>query len=353
MTLVAPVECLACLRLDRSTTAPGGALVPIRCDAYPVRIPDDIRTFGDDHRTARGDEVDGRTFSLDPANTEAFADWQAFARPPDSAAAQRGKHSIDDEPRDPHSGKWIHGAGEVESIGKHAIKDAEAELPKKTTPSVHVSTKHGTFSMATEPGIVHTTWPASNGKPIEVDLSPEEANILANAINGAGSAVDDYLDGGATAKKVVGRKRVKVGGIAIVVSGIARPDDANGDAKFESPGWKLEIQLDEAEFIQSKLYDGASDADIEPVEDEDRAQKHDIAEAGHDYWVHGKGLAKWADTDDPWTELHAHLVKFMPDGEAKRTAAEWFHEVFHFWPGSDANRVTHGHPPRGKKVGPG
>lgn len=90
-----------------------------------------------------------------------------------------------------------------------------------------------------------------------------------------------------------------------------------------------------------------------PVENEDRAQKHDIAEAGHDYWVHGKGLAKWADTDDPWTELHAHLVKFMPDGEAKRTAAEWFHEVFHFWPGSDANRVTHGHPPRGKKVGPG
>lgn len=100
-----------------------------------------------------------------------------------------------------------------------------------------------------------------------------------------------------------------------------------------------------------------ADALLEKLEQseatEQRAQKHDIAEEGHDYWVHGKGLAKWADTDDPWTELHAHLVKFMPDGDAKRTAAEWFHEVFHFWPGSDANRVTHGHPPRGKKVGPG
>jgi hypothetical protein len=43
----------------------------------------------------------------------------------------------------------------------------------------------------------------------------------------------------------------------------------------------------------------------------------------------------------------------MSDDLAKRTAAQWFHERFGFWPGSDKNRVMHGKPPRGKKVGPG
>lgn len=77
------------------------------------------------------------------------------------------------------------------------------------------------------------------------------------------------------------------------------------------------------------------------------------ARALHDYWVHGKGLAKWAGAPKPWTELEHHLLKYLPPDEAKRTAAQWFHEVFGFWPGSDLNRVTHGHPPRGKKIGPG
>lgn len=72
------------------------------------------------------------------------------------------------------------------------------------------------------------------------------------------------------------------------------------------------------------------------------------------YWTKGPGLAKWADAPDPWTELFHHLAKYIPDLEmAKRTAAQWFHEVFHFWPGSDLNRVTHGHPPRGQRIGPG
>jgi hypothetical protein len=73
----------------------------------------------------------------------------------------------------------------------------------------------------------------------------------------------------------------------------------------------------------------------------------------HQYWVAGEGLAKWADTPKPWTALHAELAKYMPDEEAKKTAAQWFHEVMGFWPGADLNRVTHGKPPRGKKVGPG
>jgi hypothetical protein len=86
---------------------------------------------------------------------------------------------------------------------------------------------------------------------------------------------------------------------------------------------------------------------------ERRAQKHDIAEEGKQYWLAGKGLGKWAFSDDPWTELHKHLLKFMPPGEATLTASRWFIEHFGFAAGSDLNRVTHGHPPRGHKVGPG
>lgn len=71
------------------------------------------------------------------------------------------------------------------------------------------------------------------------------------------------------------------------------------------------------------------------------------------YWTKGEGLSKWAEADHPWTELHRHLVKFMPDHLATLTATRWFFEVFHFYPGSDMNRVTHGKPPKGKVVGPG
>lgn len=71
------------------------------------------------------------------------------------------------------------------------------------------------------------------------------------------------------------------------------------------------------------------------------------------YWTKGKGLAKWADTPRPWTALHAELGKFMDDDEAKRTAGQWFQDVFGFAAGSDLNRVTHGEAPRGSKVGPG
>jgi hypothetical protein len=82
-------------------------------------------------------------------------------------------------------------------------------------------------------------------------------------------------------------------------------------------------------------------------------QGQSAAERLHLYWTKGEGLAKWADKRDPWTELYHHLVKYMNPDMAKRTAAQWFHEVFGFWPGSDLNRVTHGQPPRGKRVGPG
>lgn len=78
------------------------------------------------------------------------------------------------------------------------------------------------------------------------------------------------------------------------------------------------------------------------------------AEKLHHYWTREPdGLAKWADSDTPWTDLRDHLLKFMDPDEAKRTATNWFHDVFGFYPGSDANRVAHGKPPRGKVIGPG
>lgn len=103
--------------------------------------------------------------------------------------------------------------------------------------------------------------------------------------------------------------------------------------------------------------DSADQVDAEPTDataapTAARAKVQDRQQLHH-YWTRGEGLAKWAESPTPWTTLHEHLVKYMPDDEAKRAAADWFHEVFGFWPGSDANRVTHGHPPRGHKVGPG
>lgn len=67
------------------------------------------------------------------------------------------------------------------------------------------------------------------------------------------------------------------------------------------------------------------------------------------YWTVGAGRAKWS----TWRELRDHLMKYLPPEEAKRTAAQWFHDVHGYWPGADLNRVAHGKPPRGKVVGPG
>lgn len=51
------------------------------------------------------------------------------------------------------------------------------------------------------------------------------------------------------------------------------------------------------------------------------------------YWLAGPGLAKWATNAHPWTALYHHLLKYMPAGKAKRTAAQWFHDHFGIWPG--------------------
>lgn len=80
------------------------------------------------------------------------------------------------------------------------------------------------------------------------------------------------------------------------------------------------------------------------------AQRHPVdADRLHRYWVAGEGRAKW----DTWTELYHHLARYLTPDRAKRTAAQWFHEVKGYWPGADVNRVAHGKPPRGKAIGPG
>lgn len=73
----------------------------------------------------------------------------------------------------------------------------------------------------------------------------------------------------------------------------------------------------------------------------------------HHYWTKGEGLAKWAKSPHPWTSLYNHLVKYVGPVHAKKMAGKWFEEVFGFAAGSDKNRVMHGKPPRGKRVGPG
>lgn len=87
-----------------------------------------------------------------------------------------------------------------------------------------------------------------------------------------------------------------------------------------------------------------------------RAAGHDVT-PGHDelhhYWTVGEGLAKWKFSPKPWTTLVAHLTPHVGPERAKVFASRWFHEVFGFYAGSDLNRVTHGKPPRGHKVGPG
>jgi hypothetical protein len=47
------------------------------------------------------------------------------------------------------------------------------------------------------------------------------------------------------------------------------------------------------------------------------------------YWLHGEGAAKWS----TWTQLYNHLKKHVPAEQAKRIAAQWFHDRYGYWPG--------------------
>jgi peptidoglycan hydrolase-like protein with peptidoglycan-binding domain len=85
------------------------------------------------------------------------------------------------------------------------------------------------------------------------------------------------------------------------------------------------------------------------------AAGHDVT-PGHDrlhhWWVYGPGRGRWS----TWTELLANLVEEVHDKPLetlKKWASRWFFERHHYYAGSDLNRVKHGKPPRGDRIGPG
>lgn len=75
----------------------------------------------------------------------------------------------------------------------------------------------------------------------------------------------------------------------------------------------------------------------------------------HAYWTVGEGgvgKIRWGTPGD-WTRCEHHLAKYVGHEQAKRMCANYHHEMTGTWPGSDANRVASGKPPRGKVIGPG
>lgn len=85
-----------------------------------------------------------------------------------------------------------------------------------------------------------------------------------------------------------------------------------------------------------------------------RAGAHHDDDELHHYWTRDpEGRGKWVESPTPWTTLVEHLSPKVGPERAKVYASRWFIEVFGYAAGSDKNRVAHGHPPRGKKVGPG
>lgn len=107
------------------------------------------------------------------------------------------------------------------------------------------------------------------------------------------------------------------------------------------------------EYRRTKYTWVGEDVEIaENTEELARAAGHDVT-PGHDelhhWWVYGEGRERW----HTFTELRDQLLEHVGPAKADRMAAAWFHERYGIWPGSDANRVKHGKPPRGDRVGPG
>jgi hypothetical protein len=115
---------------------------------------------------------------------------------------------------------------------------------------------------------------------------------------------------------------------------------------------------DVAQHVDDASKGGATVIPLGPAQESRGARRGAVEHDGtelHRYWTQDPaGLKKWVGSDHPWETLHSHLAEFIHDpGKLDRTTSAWFIDVFHFAAGSDLNRVTHGHPPRGKRVGPG
>lgn len=170
------------------------------------------------------------------------------------------------------------------------------------------------------------------------EIAAADAQITATVLMNISTALQQMVEAGVLSQEAsrVAAKKAWQDYMGIPYTADLDSPEANGD--------------DVATAVDDATQQAAPPA---PVPISEAVARRGDPERLHQYWVAGEGLAKWATTPDPWTNLHAELAKYMPDGEAKRTASQWFHEVMGFWPGSDLNRVTHGKPPRGQKVGPG
>lgn len=51
------------------------------------------------------------------------------------------------------------------------------------------------------------------------------------------------------------------------------------------------------------------------------------------YWCYGPGRSKWVYSAHPYTALKKHLRKYIDPIYLDKTVAQWFHDVFHIWPG--------------------
>lgn len=62
------------------------------------------------------------------------------------------------------------------------------------------------------------------------------------------------------------------------------------------------------------------------------------------WWTQGPGKTRWVGHAHPWTALYRQLVKHMSIVQAKRTASQWFKDVYGYWPGSrkGSNRLGPG-----------
>ena len=78
MTTQMPAQCHACVHLTPGVDPSTGTPIAGSCRAYPDGIPFAIVVAGADHRTARGDEMDGLTFQQadTDAARSAFDSWQ-------------------------------------------------------------------------------------------------------------------------------------------------------------------------------------------------------------------------------------------------------------------------------------
>lgn len=57
------------------------------------------------------------------------------------------------------------------------------------------------------------------------------------------------------------------------------------------------------------------------------------------YWCFGPGRSKWS----TWTELYHHLVKYLPEATAKRTASVWYHAATGHWVGEKKGKNPRGY----------